>query len=150
MSVFEEKVPAVMSALMKRFHLKDFQAAGVVGNLGHESGGLTHMREIGAAPGYGGYGWGQWTGPRAHEFLAWCKANGLGWETDAGNQGYLIHELSGEYRRTISALLKTATLEQAVVAFERNYERAGVVAMGDRHAWAVKALDAYRASLKAA
>lgn len=62
MSTFEQKAPAVMSALMKRFALKDFQPAGVLGNLGHESGGFVYLHEIGQPAGVGGYGWGQWTG----------------------------------------------------------------------------------------
>jgi hypothetical protein len=150
MSAFEQKAPAVMSALMEKFGLKDFQAAGVLGNLGHESGGFVYLHEIGQAALQGGYGWGQWTGPRRVEFLNWCSDNHLGWETDAANQGYLIHELSGEYRSTISALLKCTCLSQAVLAFERNYERAGVPAIGDRVVWGQRALNAYHASLKAA
>ena len=33
---------------MRDFALKDFQAAGIVGNLGRESAGFTQLREIGA------------------------------------------------------------------------------------------------------
>jgi len=143
MTLFEQKAPAVMSALIKRFELKDFQAGGVLGNLGHESGGFVYLREIGQPEGKGGYGWGQWTGPRRVEFLNWCSANKLDWQSDEANLGYLMHELSGEYRATISALLKCLSLSQAVLAFERNYERAGVPAIGDRVVWAQKALSAY-------
>jgi hypothetical protein len=145
MSAFEQKAPAVMSALMKTFDIRDFQAAGVLGNLGHESGGFVYLREIGQPEGKGGYGWGQWTGPRRVEFLNWCAGNKLDWQTDEANLGYLIHDLSGEYRSTIAALLKCTSLSQAVLAFERNYERAGVPAIGDRVVWGQKALNAYHA-----
>ncbi len=147
MTAFEEKAPKVMSALMKQFKLKDFQAAGVLGNLGHESGGFVYLHEIGQPEGEGGYGWGQWTGPRRVEFLNWCAANKLGWETDAANLGYLIHELSGEYRSTISALLKCTSLSGAVLAFERHYERAGIPAIGERVIWGHRALNAYHAAV---
>lgn len=149
MTVFEQKSPTVMSALMMRFALKDFQAAGILGNLGHESGGFVYLHEIGAAPNEGGYGWGQWTGPRRVEFMRWCEAQKLGWESDEANLGYLVHELTGEYRSTISALLKCRTLSDAVLAFERNYERAGVPAIGDRVIWGEKAFKAYHAAQKA-
>lgn len=149
MTVFEQKSPAVMSALMMRFALKDFQAAGILGNLGHESGGFVHLHEIGAAENEGGYGWGQWTGPRRVEFMRWCVAQKLGWESDEANLGYLVHELTGEYRSTVSALLKCQSLTAAVLAFERNYERAGVPAIGDRVIWGQKALNAYHAAQEA-
>lgn len=150
MSVFEQKAPAVMSALMAKFALKDVQAAGVLGNLGHESGGFVYLHEIGQPEGVGGYGWGQWTGPRRAEFLNWCAMQKLDWRGDAANQGYLIYDLSGEYRSTISALLKCRTLADAVLAFERNYERAGVPAIGDRVVWGQRALSAYHATREAA
>lgn len=148
MSLFEQKAPSVMSALMMRFALKDFQAAGILGNLGRESGGFIYLREIGAPDGKGGYGWGMWTGPRGVEFLTWCSAKNLDWKSDEANLGYLVHELTGEYRSTISALLKCRTLSDAVLAFERNYERAGVPAIGDRVIWGQRALNAYHATQK--
>lgn len=85
-------------------------------------------------------------GPRPVEFLNWCTADKLDWQSDAANLGYLIHELEGEYRSTISALLKCRSLSDAVLAFERNYERPGVPAIGDRVVWCQKALNAYQAA----
>lgn len=149
MTAFEEKAPAVISALMEKFELRDFQAAGVLGNLGHESGGFVYLHELGQPEGKGGYGWGQWTGPRRIEFLNWCSTRGLDWQSDEANLGYLIHDLSAEYRSTISALLKCTSLSGAILAFERNYERAGVPAIGDRVVWGQKALGAYHAAQKA-
>jgi hypothetical protein len=146
MSVFEQKAPAVMSALMKAFGLKDFQAAGPVGNLGRESGGFAELHEEGQAAGVGGYGWGQWTGPRRVNFLNWCKAKNLNWQSDEANQGYLIHDLSTSYKSVVTKLLHCTTLAQAVEAFEKYYEVAGVVAMADRLAWGERALKAYRAA----
>ena len=56
----------------------------------------------------------------------------------------LCHDLDGEYRHTVSALQKCQTLHEAVACFERNFERAGVVAMGERYHWALLAFDEYQ------
>jgi hypothetical protein len=148
---FKAQAPAGMARLMARFHLADFQAAGVVGNFGHESTGLTQLREVGQPPGRGGYGYGQWTGPRHVLFLNWCAANGLDWRMPAANWGYLVHELSGvdprnSYAYVVVHLRETATLEDATRAFMHYYERPGVPALSDRLHWAQIALDVYRAS----
>ena len=137
---FKSKAPIVIHWLMRDFHLKDFQAAGILGNLGHESGGLALLREIGASPGRGGFGWGQWTGSRARAFLNWCHIRKLDWRSDAGNYGYLHQELSRDYAYVIAHLHECDTVEEATEVFERYYERAGVVAMGDRIRWAKIAL----------
>jgi len=132
---FRDHAVAVMQKLMLKFDLKAYMAAGIMGNLGHESGGLIQLREIGQPQGRGGYGWAQWTGPRARKFLAWCDQSGLDWKGVDGNLGYLIHELDND-NQTISALLKTKDVLSATVSFERNYERAGVVNMNARLKWA--------------
>ena len=142
---FKAKAPTVMRWLMRDFHLVDFQAAGILGNTGRECLGFTVLREIGAAPGQGGYGWMQWTGPRAHQFLDWSSAAGLDWRGDAANYGFLKHDLSGAYHYAIAAVAKAKTCYDATVSFERGYERAGVPAYQDRFHWADLALTAFRA-----
>jgi hypothetical protein len=144
MSKFIDVAPGVMKALMTRFDLADYQAAGILGNLGHESAGLSTLREVGQPEGRGGYGWGQWTGSRRDDFLRFAVANKVQWETDNANLWFLMHELQTDYRSAISALEKTKTLTDATVAFERNYERAGVINMKSRLDWAKMALVAYR------
>lgn len=143
---FAAKAPTLIRNLIKDFGLRDFQAAGVVGNTGRESCGFTELREIGAAPGRGGYGWQQWTGPRATLFLNWCAAQKLDWHSDAANYGYLRHELSTSYAYVIAHLRETETLEQATEVFEQFYERAGVPAIADRINWAREAEAAFKAS----
>jgi hypothetical protein len=142
---FKAKAPTIMRWLMRDFHLTDFQAAGILGNTGRECLGFTALREIGAAPGQGGYGWQQWTGPRAHEFLDYCHRNSVDWRSDAGNYGFLKSELSGIYRGSIGAVAKAKTCYDATVSFERSYERAGVPAYAERFKWADMALVAFRA-----
>jgi hypothetical protein len=141
---FTDNCPGVMKALIAKFTLTDYQAAAIMGNLGHESAGLETLREVGQPEGRGGYGWGQWTGTRRNDFLAFAVANKVGWTSINANLWFLMHELQTDYKSTISALEKTKNLRDATVAFERNYERAGVVNMTSRVAWAKIALKAYK------
>jgi hypothetical protein len=141
---FKQKAPSWVRWLMRDFHLTDFQACGILGNIGRECLGFTVLREIGAAPGKGGYGVCQWTGPRAHEFLDYCERNKVDWRSDTGNYGFLKSELSGIYRGCVGAVAKAKTLYDATVSFERSYERAGVPAYADRFKWADMALTAFR------
>lgn len=145
-AVFVTKAPKIMQALMDKYGLRDYQAAGIVGNLGRESLGLTALHEFGQPANRGGYGWAQWTGPRRRLFLAWCAAHKLDWKSDDANLGYLFAELDGDYRRIIPILKTTVSLEDATRRFEQIYEAAGVPAMASRIAWARIALRAYRAS----
>lgn len=147
-AIFEAKAPKVMTWFMHDFGLLSYQAAGIVGNFGRESEGFVVLREIGAAPGEGGYGWGQWTGPRSHLFLNWCHLHALDWHSDEGNYGYAKHELETVYAYVIQHLKATRNLEAATVMFEKYYERAGVPALADRISWAREAERLYLASLK--
>ena len=138
-----------MRWLIRDFNLEDYQAAGIVGNTGHECLGFTVLHEIGQPPGYGGYGWQQWTGPRRKLFLNWCHEHKLDWRSDEGNYGYLKLELSGEdrnnsYAYVLAHVRESKNIQEATIAFERLYERAGVPALAERIKWAQIALDAYR------
>ena len=140
---FEDTCRLVIPKLMAEFDWEDFQAAGCMGNLGHESGGLTELREIAfiPTPNRGGYGWAQWTGPRARAFLRYCEVLKLDWHSVEANYGYLVKELQAD-PRTVAAVAKTKAIRQATDAFERGYERAGIVNMHDRYRWAEIALKA--------
>lgn len=133
---FDTKSPEVMRRLMGDFGLDKFQAAKVLGNLGHESRGFQDFAEKG---GGSGIGWAQWTGPRHREFQAWAAANHLDPRSDEANYGMLKHDLKGKYARGVEALKNGASLEQ----FERIYEGAGVKAYGSRHAYERRALQDY-------
>lgn len=152
MSIFTTKAPWIMRRLMSGFALKDFHAAGIVGNLGHETGGFEKLQEIKptVAGSKGGYGWAQWTGPRRRAYEAWCAAHKLNPASDDANFGYLSVELNGEYASAIAAVKRTTSLRAASDAFERTFEKAGVPALESRAKWAQRALDAYRASQDAA
>jgi hypothetical protein len=144
--LFREKAPGVMTRLMADFDFSEDQAAGILGNIGHECAGFESLHEIGQPAGKGGYGWCQWTGPRRKLFFGWCDKHGLDWQSDAANYGYLKYDLENEYKYTVSSVLKAKTIHDAVKAFERKYEVAGVPHYASRNAWADEALEAYKAS----
>lgn len=132
--------PAIMTGLMKDFGLTKAQAAGVLGNLGHESAGFSQMQEGRPIAGRGGWGIAQWTGPRRRAFEAWTKARGLDPSSFEANYGFLRHELGGEYAGTIRALKKARTAEEAMMIFENSFERAGVKAYANRRIWTKRAM----------
>jgi hypothetical protein len=150
-SLFEAKCLLFGPRLMKEFRLTDFQAAGVFGNLGHESGGFRLLQEIKPAVkgSRGGYGWAQWTGPRRRAFEAWCKAEKFDPKTDEANFGYLCVELRGAEAAAIAALRKAKDLSHATDAFCRAFERPGIVNLPSRMVWAKKALPAIQEGVAA-
>src|SRR5215217_2499256 len=126
---FKEWAPRMVSDLMRDFDLKDFQAAGIVGNGGHESGGFNIMQEINPiGGGRGGLGVFQWTGPRRREFERWlARNNDKEWsEQDyEANYSFLFRELKGPESRTIDEIRDDLTLFQATQTFCEEFERPG-------------------------
>lgn len=139
MTKFEDIVPVLMKRLMDEFEFTDYQALGPVGNIAHECNGFQNLREIGQPEGKGGYGWAQWTGPRAKTFLRFCHAHGLSWSSPQANLDFLVAELRSTQSDAVASVLKCKTVNAAVIAFERTFERAGVPRMESRQAWAHKA-----------
>src|SRR4051812_14750474 len=141
MTAFADKSPGLIKRLMSDFGLTDVQAAGIVGNLGHESAGFMRLQEIGPRAGRGGLGFAQWTGPRRVAFEQYCARTHQDPLSDGANYAYLWRELSGhqpgfDYRKAITELKKTETLSEAVKSFEGTYERAGVKNWNSRNRWA--------------
>lgn len=126
--------------LMHDFGLSAPQAAGVLGNIGRESGGGRWLTERGSGSGRGLC---QWTGPRARSFEAWCAHHGVSSGSLDGNYGYLKFELSGAYAACIAKLKRCATLEAAVPSFCNSFERPSIPAMSDRVHWGRSALAAF-------
>ena len=146
-SVFRAKAPGIMRLLMADFGLTAEEAAAIMGNLGHESGGLTAFQEakptvVGSR---GGWGWAQWTGPRRVKFEAYCTRNNLDPKSDKANYGWLFVELKGTEKGAILALKKADGLRNKVIAFEGAFERAGIKHYESRVKWAERALAAYAA-----
>jgi tail lysozyme len=134
----------VLQLLIDDFGFTDFQAAGILGNIGHECLGFTKMQEMRpVGGGRGGYGWCQWTGPRRRAFEAWAREQGLDLDSDAANYGFLKHELETSERATVPAVKTAATIEEAVRAFQVKFERPGVPHPAPRLVWARRALEAF-------
>ena len=134
---FEQKASGVMQNLMQDFALTKEQAAGIVGNIGHETGGMRSMQEVNpVGGGRGGLGWCQWTGPRRVQFEKYCNDNNLDVNSDEANYGYLKQELSTTYKASIAAVKQTSDASSAMQAFEKHYERAGVKNYASRERYA--------------
>lgn len=142
---FEETSPLLMNRLMKDFDLTKEQAAGVIGNLAHESAGLVagkqEINPVGG--GRGGLGWAQWTGPRRKEFEAYLERTGQSADDPEANYGFLKEELMGSEKGALNKLKNASTVEEATVAFEQGYERAGIKHYGPRTDYARRAADLY-------
>lgn len=120
---WEQRGGWVVTRLMSDCGLTPEQAAGIVGNLGFESGEFKSLHEIGQPEGLGGYGWAQWTGTRRVSFLDWCKAHNLDWRSDEANYGYLLAELNTTQAKSLAQVKKTTTTETAVFTFGYWFER---------------------------
>ena len=144
-SMFSQKAPSYMNRAMSDLGISKEQAAGIFGNLGHESGGLVgnaQEKDPTIKGSKGGLGWGQWTGDRRKNFEAFAKSNNLNAASDEANYRFLIHELNTSEKGSLDAIKKSKTAEEATIAFEQNYERAGVKHYDSRMSYAKAALDA--------
>lgn len=147
MTLFTDLAPRIMKDLMAEFSLTMLDAAAIVGNLGHESGGFKFLQEIKPVVkgSRGGYGWAQWTASRRVSFEKFCKDNGYSVNSYEGNYNYLVWELKNTERKAIPNVKKADTLFNKVKAFELAFERAGVKHYDSRNEWALKAMRAYEA-----
>jgi hypothetical protein len=148
--LFLLKAPRIMEKLIDDFDLKDFQAAGILGNIGLECDGFRLMQEVKPiGGGRGGFGWCQWTGVRRDRYEAFCKAQGLDPTSDAANYGYLREELQTSEKAGINALRPTTNLVDAVHAFEHAFERAkaGFEHFDRRERWGKLALEHFKRQL---
>lgn len=147
---FRAKAPAIMAQLLRDFPITPEDAAAILGNLGHESAGLTILQEIKptVAGSKGGYGWAQWTGPRRRAYEAYCARTGKNPASGDANYAYLFIELKGiegSEKAAIGKLVAANGLDAKVEAFEKAFLRAGVKHYDSRKQWAKVALDAWRA-----
>jgi hypothetical protein len=117
--------------------LKDFQSAGILGNLAQESG----INPGSAQAGGPGRGIAQWSvGGRWDTLVAWAKSanrdpNSLGTQLD-----FLWQELNSTEKGALSALQGSSDVSGATTAFEQGYERAGTPAMANRIKYAQNVL----------
>lgn len=147
-SVFESTAPRIVADLMRDFRLTLEQACGIVGNLGHESTGLTAFQEASptVAGSRGGWGWAQWTGPRRRRFESFADRSKLGRKSYEANYGFMKLELSGAYAGSVRSIRACQSLRDATIDFERTYESAGVKHYESRLKWAQRAYAACKAA----
>lgn len=144
---FVSRAPTYMALLMKDFEFDELDAAAIMGNAGHESGGLTIYHETGQPDHLGGVGWFQWTADRRKAFEAYCARNNYNPHTDETNYKYLFVELTETSEKAVIPKLKAAQgLEAKTKLFCDVFERPGVKAYDSRLIWAQRALDAFNAT----
>ena len=142
---FREKAPSIMRLLIQDFSVSPAQAAGILGNIGHECAGFQKMQEQNPRSGRGGYGWCQWTGPRRRAFESWASKMGFDLDSNAANYGFLKHELTEtSEQRVIPLIKKNDTVEQATRTFMKVFERPGVKHLNSRIKYADAALRAFQ------
>lgn len=148
---FVEGCASLGPRLMRDLGLTELQAAGLLGNLGHESGGFQTLQERRPVVkgSRGGWGLAQWTGTRRRAMEAWCRTRQVDPADPEANYGYLCAELRGSEAAALLALKRTATLESATETFCTLFERPGIVALDSRLAWSRRALAALRTGLAA-
>jgi hypothetical protein len=157
---FDSLAARLMGDLMRELDLTDVQAAGIVGNFGHESGLISGrqqgtsetakpkpvMNKDGSQP-RGGIDWPQWDGVRRRAFSEWLKRTKTSYPSYEASMGFVLHELkTTPEKAAIPALKKCTTLKSATETFEKKYERAGVKAYPKRVEMADRALRLYRES----
>lgn len=119
----------LMRDLQRDFGLTRYQAAGVVGNLDHESAGFASLQEINPLVdgSRGGYGYAQWTGPRRRAFEAWAAQRGLSLASYEANYGFLKHELTNTSERAVLPPLRRARdVVEATIIFQNKFLRPGI------------------------
>lgn len=132
----------LVSDLKRDFGLTDAQAAGVVGNLMHESGGFNSLQERNPTSGRGGYGYAQWTGARRNAFENYAAKRGLEPSSYDANYGFLKHELETDpyERRQFNTVKKATTAAEAAKLVSENYLRPGTPNIASRQQYANQAL----------
>lgn len=98
-------------------HLKEFQAAGILGNLAQETGNFQFLKEMNPLieGSDGGLGYAQWTASRRIDFLIYAETQDV-MSYDV-NYGFLLSELRGPYYEVLKDLRKTTSLEDATKLF---------------------------------
>jgi hypothetical protein len=134
------KRSTLMTRLVEEQGLPPVAAAGVVGNLMHESG----LKPGAVGDSGSSIGWAQWHADRKDDFKVWAKSNGLDPNTDETNYAYLIHDLETNYPEVLAKLKKAKSHEEASDIFMEEYERPGIKARSSRIGNAKSALDAYQ------
>jgi hypothetical protein len=138
---FDTRAPALVRQLISDFGFADFQAAAIVGNIGHETAGFRHLQEImPVSGGRGGFGYLQWTGARRANFEKFCQDRNLEPASAEANYAFMKHELQTTENKAVVAVKAATSIEQATQDFEQNALRVSVKNYESRIRWARRAL----------
>jgi len=99
------------------------QAAGIVGNLWYESGGVNPTQ--GQKGGGGGYGIAQFTGAKLAELKQWSAANGLDYTTLKAQLNFLWYDINTNEQQVLRDVKSTTTVQDAVLAWQGNQNVGG-------------------------
>jgi hypothetical protein len=121
-----------MTKLQQDFGLTKEQAAGVVGNLWHESAMNSGIRQETGGVGQPnmatnvvdrtGYGVAQWGEGSKQGLIDYAKANGLDPSSQAANYGFLKQHLSTSHAHVITHLKACSNRSEATKIFMSEYE----------------------------
>jgi hypothetical protein len=123
--------------------ISDAAAAGIVGNLAHESNGFLQLQELDplVEGSRGGFGFAQWTGSRREAFESWAQQNNLDPSSYEANVGFLVHELKNTSEGSVLTELEGAgDALEATKIFSDKFLRPGIPHMKSRLAWTQKML----------
>lgn len=135
--------------LLKSYGCTDVAAAGIIGNMGRETGGTFNpsivegMTYSDTIPTTGGYGLVQYTYKGYKTGLQdYCDKNGLGVNTIEGQVGYLMTIISGtQYFKKMN---ETQDVAEATRIFQDDFEKPGVKAFDERLKYAQEAYNKYK------
>ncbi|CAD6555391.1 phage tail tip lysozyme [Paraburkholderia sabiae] len=138
----KQAADAYVSNLQKDFGLTKDQAAGIVANLWHESGGMNSGINQGGkigAPGSNmaddnanGYDIAQWGGTRKQGLIDYARQHNLDPSSEAANYGYLKQELQTSQAGAIAAVKGTNSAQAATQAFCNAFEQPSDPQMASR------------------
>ncbi|EGQ4069534.1 phage tail tape measure protein [Staphylococcus pseudintermedius] len=114
--------------------LSEHAVAGIMGNIERESRFLPNAKE----PNGTGIGLVQWSFGRANNLRNFAKRRGKSWADLNTQLDFLWQELQTTERGALNALKASGSVIGAADAFQRKFERAGVVAQGQRNSAANK------------
>lgn len=142
-AIIRENEAAAFSFLVEK-GLTAEQAAGVVGNLDQESGMDPTIHQIGGGPGRGiaqwsaGGRWDTYAGDNVVEFAAGADPYDLQVQLD-----FIWFELTTFSYYGLANLEAATTIEEAVIAFQDDYEGCGTCHTDRRIGFALDAYDLY-------
>ena len=136
----------LMDDLKSEFGMTDEQAAGVVGNFWHETGGFKFMKELKPTVkgSKGGLAFAQWTGDRRDTFEQLLTDLGnLPADSYEGNFAMITKEFDTTEKSALNKILNTDTVVDAAKATSNHYLRPGKPQLNKRISAAKDILQRY-------